>query len=226
MLQQIDLHKSAQQMAYKMLFKNNKGVKWLLVKIVLIIAAILFIGAFALFGISEYVKLSQTSRVYDNPDDISENIDIDCIVVLGAGLKADGTPNHMLEDRIKVGVDVLSHTGADYILMSGDRSDEYYDEPAAMKKYAESLGVDPSKIIIDNEGFSTFESITRVKEKYGFDNVVIVTQKYHLYRALYIAENSGIDSVGVSADLRTYRKQIIYSLREILARVKDFVWCI
>ncbi len=197
----------------------------LVVKIIVVIAAVLLTGVFAILGISGYVQLSQMGRIYDIAADIPEDIQVDCVVVLGAGLKADGTPNHMLEDRIKVGVEVFDRIGADYILMSGDRSDQYYDEPAAMKKYAEGLGVDPDKIIVDNEGFSTFESITRTKSEFGFDNVVIITQKYHLYRALYIAEDSGVEAVGVSADLRSYRKQIIFSLREILARVKDFIWC-
>jgi len=146
--------------------------------------------------------------------------------VLGAGLQSNGKPSHMLEDRIKVGVDVLDRTGADYILMSGDKSGEYYDEPAAMKKYAEEMGVDPSKILIDDKGFSTYESMTRVKDEYGFDNVVVITQRYHLYRALYIAEDAGIEAVGVSADLRPYRNQFVRELREILARVKDMLLCI
>ena len=197
----------------------------LVVKIIVVIAAVLLTGVLAILGISGYVQLSQMGRIYDIAADIPEDIQVDCVVVLGAGLKADGTPNHMLEARIKVGVEVFDRIGADYILMSGDRSDQYYDEPAAMKKYAEGLGVDPDKIIVDNEGFSTFESITRTKSEFGFDNVVIITQKYHLYRALYIAEDSGVEAVGVSADLRSYRKQIIFSLREILARVKDFIWC-
>ena len=191
-----------------------------------IVIAIIFICALSVIAISEYVRLSQSDKVLDLAIDLSQNNKIDCVVVLGAGLQSDGTPSHMLEDRIKVGVDVLDRTGADYILMSGDKSGEYYDEPAAMKKYAEGMGVDSSRIIIDNKGFSTFESMTRVKEEYGFDNVVVITQKYHLYRALYIAEDLGIDVVGVSADLRPYRNQIVREVREILARVKDFFWCI
>ena len=209
-----------------MIVADKGRVKRLLVKIMVIVIAIIFICALSVIAISEYVRLSQSDKVLDLAIDLSQNNKIDCVVVLGAGLQSDGTPSHMLEDRIKVGVDVLDRTGADYILMSGDKSGEYYDEPAAMKKYAEGMGVDSSRIIIDNKGFSTFESMTRVKEEYGFDNVVVITQKYHLYRALYIAEDLGIDVVGVSADLRPYRNQIVREVREILARVKDFFWCI
>ncbi len=188
--------------------------------------AVFVLCAVSVFSISGYVRLSQKDRVFDSVGDIPKQEDIDCILVLGAGLQRDGTPSHMLEDRIKVGVAVLYATSADYILMSGDRSGDYYDEPAAMKKYAYEMGVDPSKILIDNSGFSTFESITRVKDEYGFDNIVVITQKYHLYRALYIAEDCEIDAVGVSADLRPYRNQFIRDIREVLARVKDFLMCI
>jgi vancomycin permeability regulator SanA len=92
-----------------------------------------------------------------------------------------------------------------------------------MRKDAISLGVDEDKILLDGQGFSTFESISRVKEEYGFDKVVVITQKYHLFRALYIAEKYDIEALGVSADLRTYRGQIYRDLREMLARVKDFI---
>lgn len=180
----------------------------------------------AVIGISEYVKFSQEDRIFDSIADISSREGVDCVVVLGAGLKSDGTPSHMLEDRIIVGVDIFEATDADYILMSGDCSSVYYDEPGAMKKYALELGVDDEKILIDNEGFSTLESITRVKEEYGFDNIIVITQKYHLYRALYIAEDCGVDAVGVSADLRSYTIQIKRDIREIFARVKDFLMCI
>ena len=129
----------------------------------------------------------------------------------------------MLEDRIKTGVEVFNQIDADFILMSGDCSGEHYDEVGAMKKYALSLGVDEDKILLDGQGFSTFESISRVKEEYGFDRVVIITQKYHLYRALYIAEQYEIEAVGVSADLRGYRGQTYRDLREVFARVKDFI---
>lgn len=150
---------------------------------------------------------------------------VDCVLILGAGLKADGTPNHMLEDRLKVGIEAAKKLGVKYILMSGDDSGEYYNEPAAMKKYAMEQGVPEDMILLDGKGFSTFESITRAGDVYGFDNVVVITQEYHLYRALHIADRCDIEAVGVSADLRPYRKQIVYDVRELLARVKDFFQC-
>ena len=204
---------------------KSRALKVIFGVIVALLCLILLCGI-ALLGISEYVRLSQTKDVFKTADEVSDREEIDCIVVLGAGLQSDGTPSHMLEDRIKVGVNVLNATGAKYILMSGDKSGDYYDEPWAMRKYAEGMGVESSRILVDNSGYSTFESITCLKDEFGFDNVVVITQKYHLYRALYIAEDCGIDAVGVSADLRTYRNQFVRDIREILARVKDFFMCI
>ena len=177
-------------------------------------------------AINGAVIIPVCDQVYRTVSDIDVDGNFDCVLILGAGLQSDGTPSHMLEDRIKTGVEVFNSVDADLILMSGDKSGEYYDEPSAMKKYAEELGVDPSLIEVDNEGYSTFESIVRAKEIYGFDRIIVITQEYHLYRALYIAEQNGVDSIGVSADLRTYRSQIVRDVREIFARIKDFVMCI
>ena len=170
--------------------------------------------------------MSTYGEIFATPAELAGYEDFDCVVVLGAGLKHDGTPSNMLEDRIKVGVEVMRATGIEYILMSGDKSGQYYDEPAAMRKYAESLGVDPERILVDERGYSTYESMTRVKSVYGFERVVVITQKYHLYRALYISRQIGIEAVGVSADLRGYTKQTEREMREVLARVKDFLMCI
>lgn len=195
----------------------------LLHKIVLFIAVVILVTVLSIFVVNLIVKASVRENIADNPDALTFDGHVDCVVILGAGLKSNGEPSDMLEDRIKTGVEVFNIIDADFILMSGDCSGEHYDEVSAMKKYALSLGVDEDKILLDGQGFSTFESISRVKEEYGFDRVVIITQKYHLYRALYIAEQYEIDAVGVSADLRGYRGQTYRDLREVFARVKDFI---
>lgn len=195
----------------------------LLHKTVLFISVVILVTALSIFVVNLIVKASVRENIADDPDALTFDGHVDCVVILGAGLKSNGEPSDMLEDRIKTGVEVFNQIDADFILMSGDYSGEHYDEVSAMKKYALSLGVDEDKILLDGQGFSTFESISRVKEEYGFDRVVIITQKYHLYRALYIAEQYEIEAVGVSADLRGYRGQTYRDLREVFARVKDFI---
>lgn len=147
----------------------------------------------------------------------------DCVIVLGAGVRDDGTPTWMLEDRIIVGINLYNNKTAPKIIMSGDHGREEYDEVNTMKNYAIDSGVPSEDVFMDHAGFSTYETIYRVKEVFGAKKVVIVTQEYHLYRALYIAKSLGLEAYGVSADLRDYSSMQYYrEFREILARTKDF----
>jgi len=188
----------------------------------------LFLGICIFFGVcvlavSAAVKHKTAPRVTtaEALGEAGEHFDL--ILVLGCAVRADGSPSHMLEDRILTGVDLYQADLADNILMSGDRS-EGYDEVSTMARVAEELGVPKEKILIDPEGYSTYESIVNLLEAHKGKRVLIVTQKYHLHRALYVAQKLGIEAYGVSADLRTYTKQLKYDLREILARVKDVFW--
>lgn len=153
----------------------------------------------------------------------AELTDIDYVLVLGAGVKADGSPTDMLRDRIVTGVQIVKAGATGELLMSGDNQYPEYDEVSAMVDLALDMEIDETLIQTDRLGLSTYESLTRAKELYGAKRVIIVTQEYHLYRALYIADALGIEAHGVSADLHTYRGQFLRDLREIAARCKDFL---
>ena len=146
----------------------------------------------------------------------------DCILVLGAGLKSDGvTPSDMLYDRVSVAVELYKAAdGKIPLLMSGDHTGDY-NEVAVMKALAVELGVPSEDVFLDHEGYSTFESLYRARYMFNARRVVVVTQEYHLYRALYVARELEMNAVGVSADLRSYRNQPRYDAREVLARFKD-----
>ncbi len=150
--------------------------------------------------------------------------DYDCILILGAGVRADGTPTAMLYDRIVVGTELyLAAAEAGHavpLLMSGDHSGDY-NEVGAMKSQAVEAGVPSEDIFLDHDGYSTYESLYRAKEMFGAEKVIIVSQGYHLYRALHIARELGMDAVGAPSDLQDYYLQTKYELREMLARVKD-----
>ena len=149
--------------------------------------------------------------------------DVDAILVLGAGVKADGTPSDMLHDRVLTGAELVRAGSDAPLLMSGDNHHPDYDEVSAMVTLAVELGVAEDAIVTDRLGLSTYDSIKRTAELHGARRIVIVTQEYHLYRALYIAERMGIEAYGVSADVRTYRGQLMRDAREIAARCKDAI---
>ena len=138
-------------------------------------------------------------------------------------LMSIGEPSDRLADRVLGGVELYKKGVAPKIIMSGDHGREDYDEVGAMKRYAIENGVPSSDIFMDHEGFSTYESMYRAKEMFGAEKIVIVTQEYHLYRAIYIAEGLGIEAYGVSTDYHTYAGQTKRDIREVLARCKDLV---
>ncbi len=146
----------------------------------------------------------------------------DCILVLGAGLRPDGSPSDMLRDRLSFACDLWNEGVSDTVLISGDRASEAYDEVTAMKNYLLAHGVPEEAIVEDPMGYSTSESLKRAKDIFGYENVAVVTQRYHLYRALYIAQKIGLDAKGVNSDPFTYRGQTLRDIREFAARIKDF----
>ena len=176
------------------------------------------------FGINLYVKQSTKNQIITN-EDYYDFKDIDCILVLGAGIWGN-RPSHMLEDRLLAGIELYKNGIAPKIIMSGDHGREEYDEVNVMKEFAIQKGVPSEDIFMDHAGFSSYESIYRAKEIFKTKKVIIVTQEYHLYRALYIANSLGLEAYGVGADPRQYVGETYRELREILARNKDFVKCI
>ena len=146
----------------------------------------------------------------------------DAIVVLGASVYADGTPSGILQDRLDDGIALYFAGAAPKIIMSGDNSTVAYNEVKAMKDYAIAQGVPSEDIFCDHAGFSTYESMYRAKHVFGAERIVVATQTYHLYRALYAASGLGLEAVGVPSDYREYAHQLQYDVREIPARTKDF----
>ncbi|MBN7773101.1 SanA/YdcF family protein [Clostridium aminobutyricum] len=172
--------------------------------------------------VKEIGSAKEVSFVKEEYADLKE-LNADCILVLGAGLKADGTPNHMLEDRLEVGRALYEAGSAPKLLLTGDHGQEDYDEVNAMKTYMLNHGVPEADIFLDHAGFSTYDSMYRAKDIFEVKTVIVVTQKYHQYRALYLAEKLGYKAYGVCSDQRTYAGQQIRDIREIIARNKDFV---
>lgn len=200
--------------------KNKKLRKFLIFLTFLFI----FYAACAavVLGINGYVKHVTKQYIVSN-ETAYEISQADSVLVLGCGVRPDGSPSDMLFQRLKTGCDIFKNGQAQKLLLTGDNHGESYNELKAMKKTSKDNGVKEKDILIDDYGFSTFESIYNAREKFAQKKIIIVTQRYHLYRALYIAKELGIEAYGVEAELPQSPNRIIWFLREILARNKDFV---
>lgn len=188
---------------------------------ILIIVALILVGTGVVLSLNLYVKNS-AGKNFLSPEQAYTLKDVDCIIVLGCKVHSNGSPSGMLNDRLTRGVDLYQSNAAPKLLMSGDHGQTEYDEVNTMKQFAMDAGIPSEDIFMDHAGFSTYETIYRAKEIFGADKVIIVTQEYHLYRAVYIAQALGMEAYGVNADNHTYAGQLSRDFREILARCKDF----
>jgi vancomycin permeability regulator SanA len=145
-------------------------------------------------------------------------------LVLGAGLNRDGTPGVVLQDRVRAAADLYFDGKVEKLLMSGDNVSEFYDEPGAMKEFALSLGIPEEDIVLDFAGQRTYDSCYRASAIFGLEQLTVVTQAFHLPRALYICNALGIDANGVLADDSNYRRRFynFWWFREILASVNAY----
>jgi len=173
------------------------------------------ITAFALIcGLRIWVNARTAGRIYTNAGEVPP---APVALVLGAGLWRDGSPTPALYDRVATAVDLYQAGRVKKLLMSGDNRFVNYNEPAAMKKLAVQLGAPAEDIVLDYAGRRTYDSCYRAKEIFGVRKVVIVTQRFHLDRALFLCDALGVESVGVVADRRVYQTLRWWELREVLA---------
>ena len=201
--------------------QREKNMLKILIIIILILCALIGI---MMLSINFYVVNKTKSKIVTEKQ-AKELENVDCILVLGAGIWGD-KPSPMLEDRLLQGITLYNNQTSSKIIMSGDHGKEEYDEVNVMKDFAIEKGVKSEDIFMDYAGFSTYDSVYRAKEIFKAQKIIIVTQKYHLHRALYVAEKLGIEAYGVASDPREYRGQVVRELREVLARDKDFFKCI
>ncbi|WP_231385245.1 SanA/YdcF family protein, partial [Candidatus Stoquefichus massiliensis] len=185
----------------------------------MIILIMILVGVMSIAGINIYMCQSTQKQM------TSEMENADCILVLGAGIR-NNKPTPMLNDRLEQAISLYNEKKAPKIIMSGDHGKADYNEVGVMKKFTMDKGVPSSDIFMDHAGFSTYESLYRAKEIFQAKKIIIVTQDYHLYRALYIANQLGLEAVGVASNPREYSGQTMRDIREVAARCKDFITCI
>ncbi len=189
--------------------------------IIILFIAVAGIAAILAFNIHTIYKSHE--YIYEAED--FDKFYADYIMVLGCAVKPDGTPSDMLADRMSTGTKLFNKGHGEKLLITGDSEfPKDYDETEAMKQIALEDNIEKEHLIIDPVGLSTYESIVRAKDQLKGKTVIIVTQKYHLYRAVYVARSLGLDAYGCCADVRTYSGQIYREMREWIGRVKDEVY--
>ena len=185
----------------------------------MVLAVVLAVAA--VFAVTNLVTIAGARGSIVSPEKASIG-SADAIVVLGASVLPDGTPSGILADRLDDGIALYFAGVAPKLIMSGDNGTASYNEVRAMKQYAIAQGVPSEDIFCDHAGFSTYESMYRAKYVFGCQRIVVATQTYHLYRALWSAKSLGMQAEGVPSDYHEYQKQLQYDIREIPARTKDF----
>jgi SanA protein len=184
----------------------------------MIIRVVLILSGLGLLGIllpRLITGLYSYSHIYPLAESPSERV----AIVFGAGLYRDGSPTPILRDRVATAADLYFSGKVEKLLMSGDNRYENYNEPGAMRDYAIQLGVPAEVIVLDYAGRRTYDTCYRSKAIFGIQSAILVTQKFHLPRALFLCSAMGIKAVGVSADRRTYwpSSQLIWNMREQFA---------
>lgn len=175
----------------------------------------------AVVAVTNAVMIGTTKDRIVEPS-AAESFGANAVVVLGASVLPDGSPSGILQDRLDDGIALYFAGVAPKIIMSGDNGTESYNEVKAMKDYAVAKGVPSEDVFCDHAGFSTYESMYRAKHVFGAERIVVATQTYHLYRALYAAQGLGIEAIGVASDYHDYAGQPMFDAREVPARTKDF----
>lgn len=174
-----------------------------------------------IFLVTNLIVVTTTSDNLITENEANTLTDVDCILILGAGIRGN-SPSPMLEDRLLQGISLYENNVSPKILVSGDHMNKDYDEVNVMKDYLVGNKIPSQDVFMDHAGISTYDSIYRAKYIFQAKKIVIVTQQYHLYRALYIADQLGLEAYGIASNPRTYTNQSIREVREILARTKDF----
>lgn len=202
-------------------WKKHSRLRWVL-------AGILMFGFLCLgliLSLNGYVR-HQAAAYLLSQEEAEALEDVDCILVLGCGVRPDGSPSLMLRDRLNAGLALYEAGAAPKLLMSGDHSRADYDEVNAMKDYAMAAGVPSQDVFMDHAGFSTYESMYRARDVFCAQKILIVSQGYHLYRAVYDARALGLEAYGTAAEDIRYAGQFMRDLREVLARCKDYFCCL
>ncbi|TVZ51012.1 vancomycin high temperature exclusion protein [Dokdonia sp. Hel_I_53] len=173
-----------------------------------------------IMGLSWYIQSSTKDQISNKIDEIPS---VYTVIVLGASVRANGNLSTMLEDRVESALQLYNNGKVERFLLSGDNGTKSYNEPQAMKEYLMQQGVPEDIIFLDYAGFDTYDSMYRASSVFNVKNAVVVTQEFHLPRAIYIANKLNLNYYGLIGDKRAYQQEDRNKKRELLANVKAFL---
>ena len=192
---------------------------------ILSVALLTILGIIVLISlvINSFIKIKTKKKIVKIGDNLQK---VDAIMVLGCKVRKNGYPGIVLKHRLDKAIEAYRNGYAEKILVTGNHGTVEYDEVNSMKNYLKAKGIPSEKIFMDHAGFTTYESMYRAKYVFEVNKMLIITQQYHLYRSLYIAEKFDIEVYGISAVDSKYKGRKIQDLREFFARLKNFIKCI
>jgi SanA protein len=185
-----------------------------------VIIALLLIAGLGLVVFNLIIVRSARAAIVDKIASVPQ---APVAIILGAGVYPDGTPSAMLVDRLETGIKLYKAGKVGRLLLTGQHSTTTYDETNAMLHYVLAHGIPDQDVFTDHAGFSTYDSMYRARDVFQVTNALVVTQSFHLARAVYTARSLGIDAIGVSADIQHYPSLWHNVLREWVARSKAYV---
>lgn len=178
------------------------------------------LGALALFGLRAWTGQRYQDQIYDRAEDAPS---LPVALVFGAGYLPGGRLSRALADRMDMGITLYKQGTVNKLLLTGDNRFVNYNEPAAMAAYAEAQGVPREDLVLDYAGRRTYDSCYRAREIFGVERAILVTQRFHLPRALFTCERLGLTTAGVVADRRAYFRSPWYQMRELFALARAWL---
>ncbi len=193
--------------------RRRRVLLWSLIAV----AVLVLLTGLALLAANLIVIRGAHDYIAQSPEDAPH---AQCAIVLGARVYADGKPYPMLADRLEVGIRLYKLGKVDKLLLSGDHGQTTYDEVNVMLDYVVARGIPEEDVFTDHAGFDTYDTMYRARDVFQVETAIIVTQGFHLSRAVYTARTLGLEATGVASDLRPYFNETRNATREMLARVK------
>jgi SanA protein len=186
----------------------------------LVVGCLFFLFA---LGINIYMISFSKDYIFTNIEEVPS---AQATMILGAGVSTSGTISFVARDRVEAALDLYHRGKAKKVIISGDHGRKNYDEVNSMKNYIKLMHhIDDQDIFLDHAGFSTYESMYRGRDVFLMDNVIVISQEFHLPRAIYIARKLGLNAVGyVAKEITPFTEatHATWNIREFLARVKSF----